>query len=109
MALVCNIIVNCVIMTWTKQYVQSFIVLCSVFVKYHQHRDIFCTETGIILGFNHGVLGLAENQARGTGSWSQNTEGVARVVLMEKSQAHTGNMKKIAINLKWIMLANTSH
>ena len=25
-----------------------------------------------IIGFNHGVLGLAENPARGTGFWSQN-------------------------------------
>ena len=29
-----------------------------------------------IIGFNHGVLALAENPARGTGFWSQNTEGV---------------------------------
>ena len=28
--------------------------------------------TADIIGFNHGVLGLAENPARGTGFWSQN-------------------------------------
>ena len=39
-----------------------------------------------IIGFNHGVLGFAENPARGTGFWSQNTEGVARVVLTEKAR-----------------------
>ena len=39
-----------------------------------------------IIGFNHGVLGLAENPARGTGFWSQNTEGVARGVLTEKAR-----------------------
>ena len=38
------------------------------------------------IGFNHGVLGLAENPARGTGFWSQNTEGVARGVLTEKAR-----------------------
>ena len=27
------------------------------------------------IGFNRGVLGLAENPAQGTGFWSQNTEG----------------------------------
>ena len=42
------------------------------------------TRSGI--GFNHGVLGLAENPARGTGFWSQNTEGVARGVLTEKAR-----------------------
>ena len=31
---------------------------------------------GDVINFNHGVLGLAENPARGTGFWSQNTEGV---------------------------------
>ena len=36
------------------------------------------------IGFNHGMLGLAENPARGTGFWSQNIEGVARGVLTEK-------------------------
>ena len=39
-----------------------------------------------IIGFNHGVLGLAENPARGTGFWGQNTEGVARGVLTEKAR-----------------------
>ena len=39
-----------------------------------------------VIGFNHGVLGLAENPARGTGFWSQNTEGVARGVLTEKAR-----------------------
>ena len=38
-----------------------------------------------IIGFKHGVLGLAENPARGTGFWSQNTEGVARGVLTPKA------------------------
>ena len=38
------------------------------------------------IGFNHGLLGLAENPARGTGFWSQNTEGVARGVLTEKAR-----------------------
>ena len=42
--------------------------------------------TFAIIGFNHGVLGLAENPARGTGFWSQNTEGVARGVLTEKAR-----------------------
>ena len=40
----------------------------------------------IVIGFNHGVLGLAENPARGTGFWSQNTEGAARGVLTEKAR-----------------------
>ena len=40
----------------------------------------------LVIGFNHGVLGLAENPARGTGFWSQNTEGVARGVLTEKAR-----------------------
>ena len=31
-----------------------------------------------IIDFNHRVLGLAENPARGIGFWSQNTEGVAQ-------------------------------
>ena len=39
-----------------------------------------------VIGFNHGVLGLAESPARGTGFWSQNTEGVARGVLTEKAR-----------------------
>ena len=39
-----------------------------------------------VIGFNHGVLGLAENPARATGFWSQNTEGVARGVLTEKAR-----------------------
>ena len=39
-----------------------------------------------VIGFNHGLLGLAENPARGTGFWSQNTEGVARGVLTEKAR-----------------------
>ena len=38
------------------------------------------------IGFNHGMLGLAENPARGTGFWSQNTEGVARGALTEKTR-----------------------
>ena len=38
------------------------------------------------IGFKHGVLGLTENPARGTGFWSQNTEGVARGVLTEKAR-----------------------
>ena len=42
--------------------------------------------THINIGFNHGVLGLAENPARGTGFWSQHTEGVARGVLTEKAR-----------------------
>ena len=37
----------------------------------------------IVTVFNHGVLGLAENPAQETGSWSQNTEGKIR----GKSQA----------------------
>ena len=47
-------------------------------------RDMPIRNMGI--GFNHGVLGLAENPARGTGFWSQNTEGVARGVLTEKAR-----------------------
>ena len=39
-----------------------------------------------IIGFNHGVLGLAENPARGTGFWSQNTKGIAQGVLTEKAR-----------------------
>ena len=31
-----------------------------------------------IIGFNHGVLSLAESPALGTGFFRQNTEGVAR-------------------------------
>ena len=31
-----------------------------------------------IIGFNHGVLGLAENPVLGPGFWSQITEGVAK-------------------------------
>ena len=38
------------------------------------------------IGLNHGVLGLAENPARGTCFWSQNTEGIARGVLTEKAR-----------------------
>ena len=38
------------------------------------------------IGFNHEVLGLAENPARGTGFWSQNTKGVARGVSTEKAR-----------------------
>ena len=38
------------------------------------------------IGFNHGVQGLAKNPDRGTGFWSQNTEGVARGVLTEKNR-----------------------
>ena len=49
-----------------------------------------------IIGFNHGVLGFAENPARGTGFWSQNTEGVARVVLTEKPGPSTPWLKPIA-------------
>ena len=30
-----------------------------------------------IIGFNHGVLGLAENPARGPGFFRQNTSGYA--------------------------------
>ena len=41
---------------------------------------------GLVIGFNHGLMGLAENPARGTGFWSQNTEGVARGVLTEKAR-----------------------
>ena len=41
---------------------------------------------GLIISFNHWVLGLAENPARGTGFWSQSTEGVARGVLTEKAR-----------------------
>ena len=43
-------------------------------------------ERAMAIGFNHGVLGLAENPARGTGFWSQNAEGVARGVLTEKAR-----------------------
>ena len=39
----------------------------------------------VAIGYNHGVLGLAENLARGTGFWSQITEGVGRGVLTEKA------------------------
>ena len=38
-----------------------------------------------IIGFNHGVLGLAENPALGPGFWSQNTDGVVRGVLPPKA------------------------
>ena len=31
----------------------------------------------IRIGFNHGLLDLAETPAKGTGFWSQNTGGVA--------------------------------
>ena len=44
------------------------------------------SKTCLVIGFNHGLLGLAENPARGTGFWSQNTEGVARGVLTEKAR-----------------------
>ena len=44
------------------------------------------TSLTIVIGFNHGVMGLAENPARGIGFWSQNTEGVARGVLTEKAR-----------------------
>ena len=43
-----------------------------------------------IIGFKHGVLGLTENPARGTGFWSQNTEDVARGVLTEKARPNVG-------------------
>ena len=43
-------------------------------------------NTCIVIGFTHGLLGLAENSARGTCFWSQNTEGVARGVLREKAR-----------------------
>ena len=38
------------------------------------------------IGFNHGVLGLAENPARGTGFFRQNTSGYALGVLTEKAR-----------------------
>ena len=48
---------------------------------------LLCKKIPFFRGFNHGVLGLAENPARGTAPWSQNTEGVARGVLTEKARA----------------------
>ena len=39
--------------------------------------SIFSMAAGFIREFTHGVLGLAENPARGPGFWSQNTEDVA--------------------------------
>ena len=44
-----------------------------------------CHWLGLVIGFNQG--GLAENPARGTGFWSQNTKGVARGILTEKARA----------------------
>ena len=41
-----------------------------------------------VIGFNHGVLCLAENPARGTGFWIQNTEGVAWGVLRETARPY---------------------
>ena len=38
-----------------------------------------------IIGFNHGVLGLAENPALGPGFFSQNTSGYALGVLTPKA------------------------
>ena len=48
---------------------------CEPVVIYHS-----ITLRVVIIGFNHGVLGLAENPARGSGFWSQNTEGVATLL-----------------------------
>ena len=44
----------------------------------------------LYIGFNHGVLGLPENPARGTVFWSQNIEGVARGDLTEKARPGAG-------------------
>ena len=60
-----------------------------------QFRRFAENDPLIIIGFNHGVLGLAENPARGTGFWSQNTEGVARGVLTEKARPSTPWLKPI--------------
>ena len=49
-------------------------------------RSVVIAAPYVIIGFNHGVQGLAENPAQGTGFWSQNTEGVARGVLTEKAR-----------------------
>ena len=38
-----------------------------------------------IIGFNHGVLGLAENPALGPGFFRQNTSGYALGVLTPKA------------------------
>ena len=38
-----------------------------------------------IIGFNHGVLGLAENPALGPGFFRQNTSGYALGVLIPKA------------------------
>ena len=51
------------------------------------------SSSGTNIGFNHGVLGLAENPARGTGFWSQNTEGITRGVLTEKARPESKNIE----------------
>ena len=40
-----------------------------------------------IIGFSHGVLGLAENPALGRGFFRQNTSGYALSVLTPKASA----------------------
>ena len=57
------VVIRCVHWTMQREVLQTWITTQS---------------PAIVIGFNHGVLGLAENPARGTGFWSQNTEGVAR-------------------------------
>ena len=43
------------------------------------------TDINVIIGFNHGVLGLAENPALGPGFFRQNTSGYALGVLTPKA------------------------
>ena len=43
-----------------------------------------------IIGFNHGVLGLAENPALGPGFFRQNTSGYALGVLTTKASLRAG-------------------
>ena len=45
----------------------------------------FLLSESAIIGFNHGVLGLAENPALGPGFFRQNTSGYALGVLTPKA------------------------
>ena len=53
--------------------------------------DVLVCERGQferdIIGFDHGVLGLAVNTARGTGFWRQNTEADRPRCFVFRSQA----------------------
>ena len=59
-----------------KKLLHTVASLCCVMRQAIKHLHTV-DSLYFVIGFNHGLLGLAENPARGTGFWSQNTEDVA--------------------------------